>query len=87
MGPSSVDRLARLFRFIGPARAIDLFGANEEQQLEGFRPTHTDVLFIEMQPEDHGYEPLIGYVVLEQAQIAVDMVGHRLIHAGKADLK
>jgi len=56
-------------------------------QLEGFRATFSVALFIEMHPAAHGYEPLIGYIVLEQAQIAVDMVGHRLIQAGKVDLK
>jgi hypothetical protein len=30
---------------------------------------------------------LIGYIVLEQAPIAVDMVAHRLIHLNKIDLK
>ncbi|MGE5293559.1 MAG: hypothetical protein ACM3VT_01895 [Solirubrobacterales bacterium] len=33
------------------------------------------------------YEPLVGYIVLEQAQAAVDMLGHRLIHVKKTDLK
>jgi hypothetical protein len=25
------------------------------------------------------YEPLIGYIILEQCQAAVDLLGHRLI--------
>ena len=40
-----------------------------------------------MKPVDGIYEPLIGYIVLEQAQAAVDMLGHRLLHVRKADLK
>lgn len=28
-----------------------------------------------------------GYIVLEQAQVAVDMLGHRLVHVKKSDLK
>jgi hypothetical protein len=40
-----------------------------------------------MSPEDGIYEPLIGYIVLEQCQAAVDMLGHRLIHVKRMDLK
>lgn len=56
-------------------------------QIEGFRPLFSEVIFLEMKPEDGKYEPLIGYVVLEQAQAAVDMLGHRLIHVKRLDLK
>ena len=52
-----------------------------------FRPVLTEVLFIDMQPEDGAYNPLIGYIPLEQAQAAVDMVGHRLIKISRVDLK
>jgi predicted aspartyl protease len=56
-------------------------------QVEGFRPIYNEVLFIDMTPEDGSYEPLIGYIVLEQCQAAVDMVGHRLIQVSRMDLK
>lgn len=56
-------------------------------QVEGFRHTYTEVIFVEMTPEDGVYEPLIGYIVLEQAQIAVDMVRHKLMPAKRLDLK
>ena len=56
-------------------------------QIEGFRPVFTEVLFVDMQPEDGVYEPLIGYIVLELSQAAVDMLGHRLIHVKHLDLK
>ena len=56
-------------------------------QIEGFRPIYNEVLFLDMQPEDGIYEPLIGYIVLEQSQAAVDMVGHRLLHVKRMDLK
>ena len=56
-------------------------------QVEGFRPIYTEVLFVEMESADGTYEPLIGYLVLEQAQIAVDMVRHRLLRARSIDLK
>jgi predicted aspartyl protease len=52
-----------------------------------FRPILTEVLFIDMQPQDGAYEPLIGYIPLEQAQAVVDMVGHRLIKVSRVDLK
>ncbi len=56
-------------------------------QIEGFRPVYTELLFVEMKPEDGIYEPLVGYLVLEQSQAAVDMLGHRLIHVKHLDLK
>jgi predicted aspartyl protease len=48
-------------------------------QIEGFRPIFNEVAFVEMKPADGDYEPLIGYIVLEQSQAAVDMLGHRLV--------
>ncbi len=56
-------------------------------QVEGFRPIFTEVVFVEMSPGDGEYEPLIGYIVLEQSQAAVDMLGHRLVHGKRLDLK
>ncbi len=56
-------------------------------QIEGFRPIFSEVLFLEMQPINGEYEPLIGYIVLEQSQAAIDMVGHRLLHVKHLDLK
>jgi predicted aspartyl protease len=56
-------------------------------QIEGFRPIFSEVLFLEMTPENGDYEPLLGYIVLEQSQAAVDMLGHRLIHVKHLDLK
>ena len=58
-----------------------------EIRIEGFDPVYSEVLFLKMEPSDGLYEPLIGYIVLEQSQAAVDMVGHRLIHVRKIDLK
>ncbi|MCF6150451.1 MAG: hypothetical protein E3K37_17590 [Candidatus Kuenenia sp.] len=56
-------------------------------QLEGFRKINTDVAFVDMTPVNGAYEPLIGYTVLEQAGIAVDMIGHRLVAVKHLDLK
>ena len=56
-------------------------------EIEGFRPIYSEVLFIEMHPDAGVYEPLIGYLPLEQSQAAVDMLGHRLVHWRRVDLK
>lgn len=56
-------------------------------QIEGFRSIATEVLFVEMESEEGRHEPLIGYIVLEQSQAAVDMLGHRLVYVKRLDLK
>jgi predicted aspartyl protease len=56
-------------------------------QIEGFRPIYNEVLFVDMSPKDGEYEPLIGYVILEQSQAAVDVLGHRLTPVKRMDLK
>lgn len=56
-------------------------------EVEGFRPIHSEVLFLDMKPANGAYEPLIGYIVLEQCQAAVDMIGHRLIPGKAVDAK
>jgi len=56
-------------------------------EIEGFPPTFGEVLFLEMTPQDGRYEPLVGYIVLEQSQAAVDMLGHRLVYVKRVDLK
>lgn len=56
-------------------------------QLEGFRPIFSEVLFVDMEPADGFYEPLIGYIVLGQSQAGVDMLGHRLVAIKHMDLK
>ena len=56
-------------------------------QIEGFRWIYNEVLFVDMEPANGQYEPLIGYVILEQCQAAVDMLGHRLVPVKRMDLK
>jgi predicted aspartyl protease len=56
-------------------------------QIDGFRPVSCDVLFIDMEPTDGIYEPLVGYIPLEQSGAAVDMLGHRLLHIKHFALK
>jgi predicted aspartyl protease len=56
-------------------------------QIEGFQPIFGEVLFIERNPADGLYEPLIGYITLETSQAGVDMLGHRLVPIKHLDLK
>ena len=56
-------------------------------QIEGFRAIFSEVAFVEMKPEQGEFEPLIGYIVLEQSLAGVDMLSHRLIHLKHLDLK
>ena len=56
-------------------------------QIEGFRAIFNEVAFVEMNPADGEYEPLIGYIVLDQSQAAVDMLSHRLVPIKHMDLK
>jgi predicted aspartyl protease len=56
-------------------------------EVEGFRPIYSEVLFLDMKPANGAYEPLIGYIVLEQCQAAVDLLGHRLIPGKPVDAK
>ena len=60
-----------------------------EIKIEGFRPVANEVIFMgtEDEEEDDVPEPLLGYVILEQAQAAVDMLGHRLAPVRYIDLK
>jgi hypothetical protein len=48
-------------------------------QIEGFRPIASEVLFIEMEPDDGNYEPLLGHLALQQAGVAIDLLSHRLM--------
>ena len=86
---------------LGPLDSVDTVDmsiANQEMikgeicgpvriQIEGFRPVYTEIVFVDMKPDDGTYEPLIGYLVLEQCQAVLDMVGHRLVHVKSVDLK
>ena len=56
-------------------------------QIEGFRPVFSEVAFLDMEPQNGSYEPLLGYIVLEQSQAAVDILGHRLVKVKALDLK
>nr|VFJ99347.1 MAG: Aspartyl protease [Candidatus Kentron sp. LFY]VFJ99856.1 MAG: Aspartyl protease [Candidatus Kentron sp. LFY] len=63
--------------FCGPVRIT----------VEGFRPVHNDVLFLDMVPDKGEYEPLLGYVVLEQCGVSVELSEHRLVPMKYMDAK
>ena len=54
-------------------------------RMEGFRPIFNEAIFLES--EDGDPEPLLGCVILAQAQAAVDMPGHRLGPVRYTDFK
>ena len=54
-----------------------------EIEIDGFRPVVNEVMFVDTQ--DDTEEPLLGYMILEQAQAAVDR--HRLVAVPYADMK
>ena len=56
-------------------------------QIEGFRPIFSEVVFVDMKPANGNFEPLNGYIALEQSQASVDMFGHRLVPNRHIDLK
>ena len=56
-----------------------------EIEIEGFRPVVDEAVFVEAENENG--EPLLGYVILEQAQAAVDVLGHRLVPVRYIDMK
>lgn len=56
-------------------------------QVEGFRPIYSEVVFLDMKPLDGAYMPLIGYIVLEQCQAAVDMLRDRLVRVPRIDVR
>lgn len=54
-------------------------------RIAGFRQVGTEAVFVDMDAAEE--QPLLGYVVLEQAQAAVDMLGHRLVPVKYIELK
>lgn len=55
--------------------------------IEGFRSIFSEILFVDMIPSEGEYEPLLGYIALEQCGAAVDMLGHRLVPVKYMDAK
>jgi hypothetical protein len=74
-------------RIVTPVRVANLLHPECEILIEGFDRVVGEVVFMDMPAVNGGYEPLLGYVTLEQSQAAVDLVGHRLIKVRHLDLK
>jgi len=56
-------------------------------QIEGCEPVSSEVTFVDMELEGGRYRPLLGYTVLEQAGLAADPVGGRLLKIPHMDLR
>jgi hypothetical protein len=56
-------------------------------RIAGFDKIVGEAVFVDVPPVDGEYEPLLGYIPLEQSQAAVDMAGHRLVKIRPLDLK
>ena len=57
-------------------------------QIGGFRRIPDEVVFVDMEPRQRGgYEPLVGYTILERSGLVIDMVTHRLHPRKYFDLK
>ena len=56
-------------------------------QIEGFDAISSEVAFLDMAPTHGSFEPLLGYIVLEQSLLAVDLLRHQLVALKSADLK
>ena len=56
-------------------------------QVEGFKPIGTEAMFLDMEPRDGAYEPLVGYIPLEQSQIAATSSAKRLVPVKHLDAK
>ena len=57
-------------------------------QLDGFRRVNSEVILVDMAPRGDGsYEPLIGYTVLELANVVIDMRRHCLVAKKYYELK
>ena len=56
-------------------------------QIDGFEPIYNEVIFLDMNGSEKSYEPLLGYIILEQSRAAVDLEKHRLVEIKYFDLK
>jgi len=64
------------------------FGGPLHAQINDLRRFSADVLFLEMEPGPEGeYQPLIGYMALQEAGVALDMPNERLIQLPYVDVK
>ena len=88
---------ARLGEF-GRSEPVELQLANQEVvrgeacwpveiKIDGFRPISNEVIFLDCLHEDDDFKPLLGYVILEQSQAAVDVLRHRLVPVRYIDMK
>ena len=56
-------------------------------RIDGFRRFAGEATFVEMAPGPHGYQPLVGYTLLEICGVVIDLVSRRLVARRTLDLK
>lgn len=56
-------------------------------KIDGFRTISNEVVFLDCLHDEDDFEPLLGYVILEQAQAAVDMLKACLVPVRYIDMK
>jgi predicted aspartyl protease len=56
-------------------------------EIAGFEEVYSEILFIDMAPDNGEYEPLLGCIPLETARMAVDLDSHTLVSLKRAKLK
>ena len=56
-------------------------------RIDGFRRFAGEATFVEMAPGPHGYQPLVGYTLLEICGVVIDLVSRRLVARMTLDLK
>ena len=56
-------------------------------KIDGFRTIANEVVFLDCLHDEDDFEPLLGYVILGQAQAAVDMLGHCLVAVRYIEMK
>lgn len=60
---------------------------NAKIRVEGFQAIYSKVIFLDMRPEKGEYEPLLGYITVEECGAAVDVIGRRWIPIEYMDAK
>jgi predicted aspartyl protease len=82
-----MDDVRRVTAQVADQRSVDGQVAGPVRiEIENFPAAYTEILFIDMGEQDN-YEPLLGHLPLQQSQISIDMVNHRLFSVKYVDLK
>lgn len=65
-----------------------VLGGPVRLEMEGFRPSYSEVMFMDMLPDANGeYEPLLGHMPLQACLASVDMQHHCLVPVKHVEAK